>query len=318
MQVFAPLEEEMEQGEASETFAMLDGRYRLHECIGQGASAKVYRAEDIARGTTVAIKMLRDDSDTGMAVAEARNEVALLSSLNHPALVTVLNANLTPGGPGYVVMEFVDGPTLAHRILSGPLDIRDVAHLACDLASALHAVHEAGIVHRDIKPLNILLTPTDMPGRSYHAKLADFGVASMMVGASAQSQGVAVGTAAYLAPEQVRDKDISPAADIYALGLVLVEAITGQRAFPQAAGIGAVIARLLEPPPIPDELPRGWARLLRLMTATDPTDRPAARTVAQRAFALLRRGPAMQPVRGIFRRAGTVGSWALAADARTA
>ena len=297
MQVFAPLEEEMAQAEASGTFAMLDGRYRLHECVGQGATAKVYRAEDLARERTVAIKMLREDSDSGTALAEARNEVALLASLDHPALVTLLNANLTPGGPGYLVMEFVDGPTLAHRILNGPLDIRDVAHLACDLASALHAVHEAGIVHRDVKPLNILLTPTDMPGRSYSAKLADFGVASMMDGASAQSQGVAVGTAAYQAPEQVRGEDISPAADIYALGLVLVEAITGERAFPQAAGIGAAIARLLEPPPIPEELPRGWTRLLRRMTATDPTARPAARTVVQRTSALMRSGPARRAKR---------------------
>ncbi|MGC5171415.1 serine/threonine-protein kinase [Microbacterium sp. DT81.1] len=318
MQVFAPLEDEMAQAEASATFAMLDGRYRLHECVGQGATAKVYRADDLARERTVAIKMLRDDSDTGTGLAEARNEVALLASLDHPALVTLLNANLTPGEPGYLVMEFVDGPTLAHQLLNGPLDMRDVAYLACDLASALHAVHEAGIVHRDVKPLNILLTHTDMPGRSYHAKLADFGVASMMDGGSAQSHGVAVGTTAYLAPEQVRDEDIGPSADIYALGLVLVEAMTGQRAFPEAAGIGAAIARLLEPPRIPEQLPRGWSRLLRRMTAPDPTDRPAARTVAQRAFALMRSGPAMQPVPGISRRPGTVGTWAPGADARSA
>ena len=284
---------EVDPGAAS---TVLDGRYQLYECVGHGAMAKVYRAEDLRLKRTVAIKLMRTDDPVVAVPAEARNETLLLASLNHPSLVTLLDASLDPGGPGYLVMEFVDGPTLADRLYEGPLGISDAAHLAWDLASALHTVHNAGIVHRDVKPSNILLARTDLPARSYHAKLADFGVAAAMGVTSVLPEGAAVGTAAYLAPEQVRADPITEAADIYSLGLVLLEAATGERAFPEASGIGAAVARLLAPPTIPDHLGPQWSRLLCRMTATDPTARPTAKAVAHFAVTLAQSEPVREPV----------------------
>lgn len=276
----------MAEVEARAATTLLDGRYLLHECVGLGAMAKVYRAEDIRLKRTVAIKMVCTTAPFLDVPPEARNETLLLASLNHPSLVTLLDASLDAGRPGYLVMEFVDGPTLADRLHDGPLSLPDAAHLAWDIASALHAVHRAGIVHRDVKPSNILLARTDLPARSYHAKLADFGVASVVDAGAVESEGTSAGTAAYLAPEQVRSERVTEAADIYSLGLVLLEAVTGERAFPEASGIGAAVARLLASPPIPDRLGPQWSGLLGPMTATDPAARPNAMAVAQAALAL--------------------------------
>src|SRR3546814_140705 len=173
-------------------------------------------------------------------------------------------------------MEYIDGPTLAQRLHDGPLAPGEVAQLAVDLASALHVVHGAGIVHRDIKPSNVLLTPAVLPGGAPRAKLADFGIASLLDRTRVTSPGIVVGTAAYLAPEQVRGEAPAPPADIYALGLVLREALLGERAYPEASGIGAVMARLMTPPTFPEDLDAAWADLLRRMTATEPADRPSA------------------------------------------
>lgn len=262
--------------EEASTAALLDGRYQLGECIGQGGMARVFRAEDVQLGRTVAIKMLRADADKHATPERARMEMALLASLNHPSLVTLFDASIVPGKPEYLVMEFVDGVSLAEELAAGPMAPGEVAAIAAELASALHVVHTAGIVHRDIKPSNVLLAPTALPGRRHRAKLADFGVAYLADSTRLTSPGVIIGTAAYLAPEQVRGEPAGPPADIYALGLMLLEALTGHRAFPQASGIGAVMSRLIEEPEIPDWAGPEWTALLRDMTATDPAARPPA------------------------------------------
>ncbi len=263
------------------TSAMLDGRYQLHERVGEGAMAEVYRAEDVVLGRTVAVKMMRPGSDVLASPERARNEASALAALNHPSLVTLLDARLVPGRTGYLVMEFVAGTTLAQRLLAGPLSADECAHLAGDLAAGLAAAHAAGIVHRDVKPSNVLLAPAAQPDRPFQAKLADFGVASLLDGARLTSPGTVVGTAVYLSPEQLRGAAASPAADVYALGLVLLETLTGKRAFPEASGISAVLARLLEAPRVPDEVGPQWSQLLKRMTESDPARRPAASEVAR-------------------------------------
>jgi len=242
--------------------------------------ARVHRAEDLLLERTVAVKTMRPDVD---AAQRTRSEVVALASLSHPSLVTLFDARVGPGQPEYLVMEFVDGDTLSARLDDGPLPAAEVAHLAEQLAEALHVVHAAGIVHRDVKPSNVLLAPPDLPGRSFRAKLADFGIAYLADGARHTSPGVLVGTAAYLAPEQVRGSAPAPAADVYALGLVLLEALTGRRAFAPATGVEAVMARLSGPPAIPGTMDPAWARLLSRMTATDPAARPTATEVARAA-----------------------------------
>lgn len=263
------------------TAALLDGRYQLAERIGTGGMAEVYRAEDLLLGRTVAVKVLRVEGDLLASTDRARVESTALASLNHPGLVTLLDARVDPGHTAYLVMEFVDGPTLAQRIGCGPLSDADAARLATQLASALHAVHCAGIIHRDVKPSNVLLAPGVGPDGGFHAKLTDFGAARLTDTSGVTSPGVIIGTAAYLAPEQVRDRTASPPSDIYALGLVLLEALTGERAFAQTTDIDAILARLVEDPVIPPQVDEGWARLLRRMTDADPAARPTAAQVVR-------------------------------------
>ena len=274
--------------EAEPGAPLLDGRFRLGECVGEGGMARVYRGEDVELGRTVAIKLIRPGID-GTSSERARSEVTVLASLNHPSLVTLFDARLVPGNPEYLVMEFVDGPTLAAELTSGALLPGSVAHLAAELAEALHVVHSAGVVHRDIKPSNILLSPAQLPGGRSRAKLADFGIAHLLDTSRMTSPGLVVGTVAYLAPEQLRGEEPAPAADIYSLGLVLLEALTGQRAHPQAAGMAVALSRLENPPSIPASVDQGWARLLERMLDPESTARPTAAEVAMAASGLAER-----------------------------
>ncbi|MDJ1114219.1 serine/threonine-protein kinase [Microbacterium dauci] len=265
---------------------LLDGRYRLGDLVGEGGMARVYRAEDTSLGRTVALKLIRPGLE-GMAVPErARSETTVLASLNHPSLVTLFDARLVPGQPEYLVMEFVDGPTLADRIAAGPLPSREVTELAAELGEALHVVHASGVVHRDLKPSNVLFAQSHVPGGRARAKLADFGIALLLDTARVTSPGTVIGTAAYLAPEQVRGAEPAAAADIYALGLVLLEALTGRRAYPQSDSLGSALARLSTPPDIPASLGPGWVDLLGRMTAAEPSARPTALEVVRAAEAL--------------------------------
>jgi hypothetical protein len=275
--------------EADPGAGLLDGRFRLGECVGEGGMARVYRGEDVDLGRTVAIKLIRPGID-GASSERARSEVAVLASLNHPSLVTLFDARLVPGQPEYLVMEFVDGPTLAAQLASGALPPEAVAHLAADLAEALHVVHSAGVVHRDVKPSNILLSPAQLPGGRPRAKLGDFGIAHLLDASRMTSPGLVIGTVAYLAPEQLRGAEPAAAADIYSLGLVLLEALTGQRAQPQAAGMAVALSRLENPPSIPPSVDRDWAGLLERMLAPESTARPTAAEVAAAASGLAEQG----------------------------
>ncbi|WP_245741522.1 serine/threonine-protein kinase [Herbiconiux ginsengi] len=269
------------------TGELLDGRYLLDSRIGVGGMGVVYRARDETLGRTVAVKVFRD------AAAEPErtsSETRLLASLNHPSLVTLFDAHLAEGGSNYLVMEYVEGPTLRERIAEGPLASGDVAAMARDLAEALHVVHEAGIVHRDIKPSNVLLRRPHVPGAEYRAKLADFGIAYLVDSTRVTTPGTLVGTAAYLSPEQVRGAEPAPASDIYALGLVLIEALTGERAFPQSGTHEAALARLSRDPVIPGSVGYEWTSLLDAMTAREAAQRPTALEVVLAAGRLGAKG----------------------------
>jgi serine/threonine protein kinase len=172
-------------------------------------------------------------------------------------------------------MELVEGLSLARHCQAGPVAAHRLAPVGAELASGLGYVHERGIVHRDIKPSNILI------GGDGHARLADFGIARMLGDTTGHTAtGTTVGTAAYLAPEQVRGEPVSPASDIYSLGLVLLEALTGRRAY-TGPPLEAAMSRLHSAPLIPTSLPTGWPALLTRMSAAEAADRPAAGDVAQ-------------------------------------
>ena len=268
------------------TAAVLDGRYRLIESLGRGGSAEVHRAEDLQLGRIVAIKMLHPDGDTVSAADRVHVETAVLASLNHPSLVTLFDAQLDPGRAQYLVMEYVEGPTLSARLRRSPLASGDAAVLAHDLAEALSVVHSRGIVHRDVKPSNVLLAPPVRRDRPWAAKLADFGIAHVLEDPRLTTPGLVIGTATYMAPEQVSGGELTAAADIYSLGLVLLETLTGEPVFRGETAVDTALARLASPPAIPAELGGAWTTLLTRMTATDAADRPTADEVALAAAEL--------------------------------
>jgi serine/threonine protein kinase len=246
-------------------------RYRLDEVVGRGGTCLVYSALDQRLDRRVAIKIPQEyvsEGDRLRLVAEAR----VMATLSHPHLVTVYDAGVDHDNP-YVVLELLGSTTLADRT-GHPLPDAEVRRIGRSLAEGLSVVHEHGIVHRDVKPANVLVS-----GRGL-VKLGDFGIArSPDVTAAATATGMTVGTAAYLSPEQVRGVGVDTPADVYALGLVLLELLTGRREYPGPA-VEAALARLTRPPQIPDDLPAPWPALLEAMTAEDPTSRPTMRDIA--------------------------------------
>jgi len=265
---------------------VLDGRYRLDELIGEGGMGSVWRASDEALGRTVAVKVFwagaTDDSDAVRRESEKR----LLASVSHPSLVTLFDAQLLHDARSYLVMEYIDGGTLGSLIARGPIAPPDAASLTADLGEALHVVHDAGIIHRDVKPANILLRPPLTPNHTFRAVLADFGIAYLVDSARVTTPGTAIGTAAYISPEQVRGHAPTPASDIYSLGLVLLEALSGRRAFAQQTPMEAISVRLTTPPDVPGDWGYGWRSLLTAMTSINPQDRPTALEVSMRGRAL--------------------------------
>ncbi len=276
--------------------SILDDRYTVQELIGRGGMAAVYRAWDAELHRTVAIKVLHGGAEPGADDLRRVREARALASINHPALVTLFDAVIRDDR-SYLVMELVDGVTLRGQIAMGPLDSRDVAVIAHDLADGLHAVHARGIIHRDIKPANILLAETTVPTQRFRAKLSDFGIALFSDATRVTSPGLFLGTASYISPEQAQGLEPAPPADIYALGLTLLEALTGRSAFVGGA-LEVVSARLSRDPQVPAWLGAEWSHLLTWMTEREPSARPTAIEVAAAARSIppIHREPSDIPV----------------------
>ncbi|MDF2048512.1 serine/threonine-protein kinase [Arthrobacter sp. Cr_A7] len=257
-------------------------RYRLQELVGRGAAAGVYRALDEALGREVALKVFSKEGGEPELLARQDAEIRILASLIHPSLVTLFDAGTDPDTErSFVVMEYVPGPDLRRHLRDGPMDPAEIAKVGSDLAAALDYVHSRGVIHRDLKPGNVLLY-NPRPGQPYthwRAKLADFGIARMMEEDHLTGPGRMVGTAAYLSPEQALGEALNGASDVYSLGLVLLECFTRQVEFP-GNQIESGVARLQRSPVIPDSVGAGWKALLTAMTARQPADRPTAAEAA--------------------------------------
>ncbi len=240
--------------------------------------ADVYEAEDRLLQRQVAVKLFRAAAASDRARFDA--EIVVLAALNHPGLVQVYDAG-DQDGDAYVVLELIEGPTLAARLeRGGPVPPIEVADLGIQVADALAYVHERGVVHRDVTPSNVLCGSDGRP------RLADFGIARLVDTTRITAAATAVGTAAYMAPEQVQGLDVTPAADVYSLGLVLLEMLTGRRAFtggPQEVAV----ARLARDPDIGTGVPGAWRDLLRAMTQRAASDRPSAAAVRDRLAGVL-------------------------------
>ncbi|HVB05534.1 MAG TPA: serine/threonine-protein kinase [Acidimicrobiales bacterium] len=263
---------------------LLDERYELGDEIGRGGMGDVYRARDLRLGRNVAVKFLRDAPTADPRRFEA--EWRTLASFSHPHLVRLYDAGESEGR-AFIVMELIEGETLAAALLRGPLPSDHVARVGDAVARALAYAHGKGVIHRDVKPSNILI------GEDDGVWLADFGVARLLDTTGLTATGHAIGTPAYLAPEQVEGSAVGPPADVYALGLVLYEALTGKRSF-EGTPAEMAAARLYRGPQLDDLAPE-WRGLIGEMTARDATDRPQAALVSARLDAELRGGGATLP-----------------------
>jgi serine/threonine protein kinase len=267
---------------------LIAGRYVLGETIGRGGRAVVYEGTDPLLHREVAIKLFRTDAVDPTTVHVQEAEAQLLAGMNHYALTTLFDAGVDTADPGrpriYLVMERIPGIDLRRHLRQrGPLTTAQVAYLGFDLAEGLQYVHEHGFLHRDIKPANVLLADRRIDTR-IRGKLTDFGISTLIGIPNPGEQST--GTVAYLSPEQVDQQAPTTASDVYALGLVLLEALTGEVAFPGSMETSA-FARLERDPRIPGGIPEALAEVLRRMTALLPEDRPDLDEVAiafQNAF----------------------------------
>jgi tRNA A-37 threonylcarbamoyl transferase component Bud32 len=262
---------------------LLSGRYRIEALIGRGSQSGVYRAFDELLQREVAVKLFRDDPGNLDHTRRQSGEVRILAEMSHHALVTLLDAGADLSDPRhrrtYLVMELVRGPDLRERAAQGPIAPAHLALIGHDLADGLAYIHHHGIVHRDVKPANILLVDYNNDDRRPRAKLSDFGVAMMLGDGQLSGPAESSGTPQYLSPEQAASKPVGPASDVYSLGLVLLEGLTGKPAYP-GAPIASAMARLLRDPHIPDGVAPKWAALLTSMLSREPTARPGAREVS--------------------------------------
>jgi hypothetical protein len=264
----------------SETEVVLAGRYRLGHRLAAGGMGEVWRGMDLVLDRPVAVKLLRAEyAQHPDTLARFRAEARHAGALSHPAIAHVYDyGEAGPWQPPFLVMELVDGPPLSELLRRGPLDPERVMDVIAQAAAGLGAAHAAGLVHRDIKPGNLLLGPGGT------VKITDFGIAHAAGSAPLTHTGTLIGTPAYLAPERVAGGTAGPASDLYSLGIVAYECLAGAPPFTGTVMEVALAHQHRALPPLPPAVPQPVAALVADLTAKDPADRPAsAMEVARRA-----------------------------------
>ena len=262
----------MATGAGGRTF---NGRYQLLQVLGGGGMAQVYLARDLSLGRLVAVKVLREQYASDPSFVERfQREAQQAARLTHPNIANVYDVG-NEDGLHYIVMEYVPGVTLREQIAQGaPLPIDTAVEIGAQIAGALEYAHRSGLVHRDVKPGNVLITPDGV------VKVVDFGIAKGASDLSLTGAGMALGTAAYFSPEQARGERVGPQADLYSLGVVLYEMLTGRLPFESDNDVGLAFKHISEPPVPPRQLnpaipPQLNAIVLKAL-AKNPADRFAS------------------------------------------
>ncbi len=246
------------------------GPYQLEALLGEGGMGQVFRARDTRLGRPVAIKMIRAEQGQRPDFRiRFQREAQATAALNHPHICTLYDVG-EQEGTSYLVMEYVEGQTLASRLREGPLPLDQLLHRAAEVAQALAAAHERGIIHRDLKPANLMLTPAGI-------KVLDFGLAKFTGPETAEINATAahtvMGTPPYMSPEQARGEELDPRSDLFSFGCVLYEAATGVRPF-RGSSLPEILREVVtgHPPPptsLRPELPAGWDSILMRTLAKD-------------------------------------------------
>jgi serine/threonine-protein kinase len=250
---------------------LLDGRYLLDEEIGAGGFCAVWRATDTLLARPVAVKLLHAAyAHQPEAQARFKAEALHAGALEHKNVARVYDYGEPERGESYLVMELIEGPALDTVLADGPLDAARTMDVVAQVAAGLQAAHSAGLIHRDIKPSNIMFTSDGT------VRITDFGVAHSVGSAPLTATGMVVGSPGYIAPERVTGGQGGPASDLYALGIVAYECLTGGRPFSGPPLEVAIAHRDRPLPPLPARVPVEVADFVMILTAKDPAWRPAS------------------------------------------
>ncbi len=271
----------------------IGGEYRIRSLLGQGGLGSVYLADQIGVGRTVVVKVIqRALTGEEATVRRFEREARIVARLDHPNIVSLLNAGETKNGAHYVVTEYAAGPTLQEEIhRAGKLDETRAARIGAQIAGALSAAHAAGVVHRDLKPANVILTT--LPDGEDHVQVLDFGLAPLSeqdAGSALAATGAILGTPTYMSPEQVGGGEIDGRADLFTLGVMLYEMVTGKPPY-DADTPGHYVLQYLQEPMMPPrvqspglQLSDGFLAVLNRACAKDPTDRFASAEAMQNSL----------------------------------
>jgi RNA polymerase sigma factor (sigma-70 family) len=270
----------------------LAGRFRIESLLDEGGMAVVYRATDLETERPVAIKaLLPETAGSHPLRARLRREADALARVSHPHVVELVTTGTDPDGSVYLVMEFVDGPTLSSELDRGPMSMRRALAVFDQVLDGLGALHDAAVIHRDLKPENIKLKTT-APG--FTTKILDLGIARLtdetLAVTKLTSTGLAIGTPAYMPPEQAMGRDVDPPGDLYAATILLFEMITGKLPFHSNDLSTLLLMQVSTPPPLPSEVDpeREYSEqledLLLQGLAKDPEDRPATAAAYREAI----------------------------------
>jgi len=250
-----------------------NGRYAVLKKLGEGGKGIVYKARDTTLNRVVAIKMLKNPVTTGEAYSRFMTEAQAVAKLNHPNIVSIYDIG-KEDGKRFFVLEFVEGHSLRDLIESSPegkCDISTILRLGMDVCSALQYAHSQAVLHRDVKPENIMIAGEGI------AKLMDFGLAKMLGQPRQTQDGVIVGTVAYAAPEIALGKGADARSDLYSLGAVLYEAVTGKPPFPGEDPVKIIFSHIHDYPVSPDRLnpgvPNALAECIMKLLEKDPAKR---------------------------------------------